>query len=435
MHPVASCNGRLCAAHPTQHPANLHRRRVLGLFAALGLGSAAQAQSDSLLPPQSIGRSAPPSGPGAAGADPLANISAADGRAAATEAVHALDSLAAAADRIVAEIPGLQSSQAEVERKVRELESQRDALMAEYRDGLFCSGCGQTRSQILAKGEPFPHPGETIVRPTGQQIASKERALQSPIDQQRSLLNSLSQRLDTLRKERDEAIDQIQWGVNYWETGFSFHTQVLSMRLQHAQAQNQAKQAEIKQVLTTLGQDLFQAQQRALLDRAPALKEQIAKLQADQTHWNKSLAQLDKDHAQREKKLQAALREARERIPQDASTINTALQRPNLARELTLVVSGSEKNPFASPDNLGVKFRLGDYTPSRRADVLPGVQRMVDRYRALDSLAIASGTQAVPTTGTAPARTVPTGLLNPPPPADKAGAKKVPSHLIDLPPP
>jgi hypothetical protein len=54
--------------------------------------------------------------------------------------------------------------------------------MADYRAGLFCSGCNQTKTQILAKNEPFPHAGQQIIKPTPEQIAAKDRELQGPID-------------------------------------------------------------------------------------------------------------------------------------------------------------------------------------------------------------------------------------------------------------
>jgi len=51
-----------------------------------------------------------------------------------------------------------------------ELRANRDSDLEDFRHGAYCSGCGKTRSQWLAEGQPFPHPGERPVTPTQKEI-------------------------------------------------------------------------------------------------------------------------------------------------------------------------------------------------------------------------------------------------------------------------
>jgi hypothetical protein len=66
--------------------------------------------------------------------------------------------------------------------KVDALRAEKEADLAEFRSGQFCSGCGLTRSQILAKGERFPHPGQEIVMPTQAQIDARAGSWDARID-------------------------------------------------------------------------------------------------------------------------------------------------------------------------------------------------------------------------------------------------------------
>lgn len=76
----------------------------------------------------------------------------------------------------------------EAQEEANKLDRQYRSARREYEEGLFCSGCGQTRSQLLAKGERFPHPGETAVPATQKQ------------------LNELEQKFKNLKKQHNDRI-------------------------------------------------------------------------------------------------------------------------------------------------------------------------------------------------------------------------------------
>lgn len=62
---------------------------------------------------------------------------------------------------------------AETNKKLAALKAERRTAIAEMIQGLFCSGCNRTRSDILSKGEQFPHPGQKIIKATQAQINAK----------------------------------------------------------------------------------------------------------------------------------------------------------------------------------------------------------------------------------------------------------------------
>lgn len=110
-------------------------------------------------------------------------------------------------------------------RRIKLIES-KEAEMADYRAGLFCSGCNKTKTQILALREKFPHDGQRIIRPTAEQIAAKDRELQAPIDRLEQELQDARTKRDKADKERQEAELQLQYGYKLWRTAVIFEGRV-----------------------------------------------------------------------------------------------------------------------------------------------------------------------------------------------------------------
>ncbi len=108
--------------------------------------------------------------------------------------------------------------QAELDRLKREKETK----LGEYRSGMFCSGCNQTKSEILSKGDTFPHPGQQIVRPTEEQIAQKERELQRPIDQLAPQLKKQENVVQQIQPRLQFGLDQIADGMKLWRTAVTW---------------------------------------------------------------------------------------------------------------------------------------------------------------------------------------------------------------------
>ncbi|MDO8370022.1 MAG: hypothetical protein Q7S71_04875 [Candidatus Nitrotoga sp.] len=143
-------------------------------------------------------------------------------RGMAESVTSSLDSLTHAAADLVDEVIKLDNDAHDLANKLQTLQEEMDRKMGEYRSGLFCSGCNQTKSEILAKRETFPHPGQTIIRPTQAQIDAKERELQAPIDKTDHELRANRTRRAKAVNEREEAFLQIGYGLNLWRTSITF---------------------------------------------------------------------------------------------------------------------------------------------------------------------------------------------------------------------
>lgn len=83
------------------------------------------------------------------------------------------------------------------------LKDEYKAARREYEQGLFCSGCGKTRSYLLARREPFPHPGERPVRATDEQLD----ALKSEYE---GLIKAQKGRIEAARTASDASYQAMQ---------------------------------------------------------------------------------------------------------------------------------------------------------------------------------------------------------------------------------
>lgn len=94
------------------------------------------------------------------------------------------------------------------------MEHKKDCELNELRKGLFCTGCGKTRSQILATGSQFPHPGQRIRKATPEEIDAKRTEWDAKIGEVSARILTLVKQLDSLRQyygnlERDHSL-QVQ---------------------------------------------------------------------------------------------------------------------------------------------------------------------------------------------------------------------------------
>ena len=157
-----------------------------------------------------------------------------------------LDSLTREVARMLDSIEQLQRKASSLSGEIAKLRDRRQSMLEEYRNGLFCSGCSQTKSQILAKGEKFPHPGQKIIQPTPEQIEAKDRELQSPIDDAVRRLGAVEK---DLKKNQDQSVtglEQVRLGVLFWRTASSYArlSQAAGAELSLKQLEMQAKDME-----------------------------------------------------------------------------------------------------------------------------------------------------------------------------------------------
>jgi hypothetical protein len=90
------------------------------------------------------------------------------------------------------------------------LAEERRRTLDEMRRGQFCSGCGQTRSEILAKGERFPHPGEREVPATPQQIRNAEQRFDSRLQALQQQLRATEAERGAKANDADSFLHQIR---------------------------------------------------------------------------------------------------------------------------------------------------------------------------------------------------------------------------------
>lgn len=146
--------------------------------------------------------------------------------------------------------------------------------MAEYRAGLFCSGCGQTKSQILSKGEQFPHPGMTIIKPTAQQIADFEAKLNKIIEEYKANRDSAKAPLDDMKGKAQATFNQIKHGIELWRVASNFARKIANYNdMQYAEAFDIARE-QISYEISNARTQLFASSKFDLA--APILNYAIA---------------------------------------------------------------------------------------------------------------------------------------------------------------
>lgn len=95
-------------------------------------------------------------------------------------------------------------------RGLRDKEAERESTLKEYREGAFCSGCGKTRSEILAKGEHFPHAGQHEVPATEAQLRQKDAELSKPIQDLQSQLARQKTVLEAAERDYQERVKKVE---------------------------------------------------------------------------------------------------------------------------------------------------------------------------------------------------------------------------------
>ena len=238
------------------------RRATLRALCACTLAGGSGQLFAQVLPTASLARSPADTWRGAG-----AHIERAIGMSSSVTA--SLDSLTREVARILGSIEQLRGKASSLSGEISTLKDRRQSLLEEYRNGLFCSGCGQTKSQILAKGEKFPHPGQRVIEPTPEQIKAKDRELQSPID---DAVRRLGQVEKDLKKNEDQSLvglEQIRLGILFWRTASSYARlsqaggAELSLKQLDMQAQGmEANLASSRQLLRTARTDPEREQAR-----------------------------------------------------------------------------------------------------------------------------------------------------------------------------
>jgi predicted Fe-S protein YdhL (DUF1289 family) len=375
------------------------RRSVLGFLIATPVAITARAADSSLLDPAAIRRKPAsddlldPSAIGAskAGRTPTASVlpsslpSPEKARNVAASTTNALRSLIGAYGGLCRKYDERDRLARDLAKRIVQLEESKEAKLEEYRQGLFCSGCGKTRSEILAKGESFPHPGQHVISATPEQIAAKERELNAEIDREKAREQQAIKDRNSVKPEIDEALNQIREGVAYWRTSVYAHKALVSLEESNSADLYLAEQKRIDQQINRIRSDSRTATRLSQLDSQATDLDRWLKLrnegyrQREQTrlaNQDRKLKGEMQARSERDRLVEFAQAES-ERIPDfNSSTILMAVVR-------TLSPGGVIGQFDPTPNTRGMYFRMGDHTPERKGRILPEVNTFITQVSSI----------------------------------------------------
>lgn len=332
-----------CLAHKRVPGRFIFHRSLVGLFAGLLFAPTWAQASDDLLDPGKIGTAHKSVVAETPTKHHSANRQAPSyARGMAESVTSSLGSLTHAAAGLVDEVIKLDNDAHELANKLQTLQEEMDLKLGEYRSGLFCSGCNKTKSEILARHETFPHPGQTIIRPTRAQIDAKERELQAPIDTANHELQANRTRRAKAIKERDEAFLQIGYGLNLWRTSITFEDaliwldekdSVAAYKVARSKTEDQIGKLRIEMQNTKDKNDAklteLAFERNKWADKLIQLTEGVAELKAESTKVEEQL-----------KKLRVGIENTKDQI----KFAELAREREKLTAKLTQLIESAAVN-------------------------------------------------------------------------------------------
>ncbi|MBA4337371.1 MAG: hypothetical protein C0421_00820 [Hyphomonas sp.] len=282
----------------------------------------------------------------------------------------------------------LEKEEDDLSKKLARARTDKELKLDEFRNGLFCSGCNQTKSEILAKGETFPHSGQSILRATTEQIAAKERELNDIISKLATTLESAVKKLADARERIDEACDQIISGCGLFSTSlFFWNSTVVNYERETSGAFIRDREAAFQAASDAVKQgDLAKTSKdvRAAIDQLTLWQDLIRDMDKAQTdRWRavqQSLTQMSEQGRNKYKSLAAE----ENRITHALGVTEVASK---FASAATYIHQGAGQSfngvTFGQAGKEGLYFRMGDATPSRRGEILSSVRNFTDDYVAI----------------------------------------------------
>lgn len=292
-------------------------------------------------------------------------------RSMVSSVIASMDSLTAATAALVERIAKLDRAARELGYKLSTLRAEMAAKMAEYRQGLFCSGCGKTKSEILSAGQTFPHSGQTIVQPTPEQIAAKERELQAPIDRGDSELRSNRTARNAAVNEREEAKLQISAGLKLWCTALTYENSLL-------QQDDRDNEAAYKAARKRADDQIRKLRAEALTEKGPA---QQASLRREIEMWTSTQEKLDAQRSADRRAIHNALSVASSAAAEEGNTLNGFLVRGELSQHIAESAMATFVNRSSGFNELGGLYRMGSFSVSGHDSTLASVTEFINDFR------------------------------------------------------
>ena len=394
---MPECHCIDCSVAATR-PADAPRRHALiGLISGLLLARIAPAMAgDDLLDPGKIGMPRTPTGnnvlppssspsrtahAGPAASGPRMSTGAA--RDMAQSVVASMDSLTRAAAAAADEATKLDKSARDIAGRLKQYEQDKADKLEEYRLGLFCSGCGKTKSEILAVGQTFPHAGQSIIRPTAEQIAAKERELQAPIDRTARELKEIRTRRLKVIGELNEAVLQIDAGQALWQTCISFEKNLIAQADKNGEATFDQARKKLETELTRV-------------NMAGNKFSQTPEGQSEIKRIGVSKAQLEAGRQKERNVTTVAKSRAASAAEQEKDQLNGYFGRGRLSQFMSIVATIQFSSPTKDFNGLGGLYRMGSYSVAGHDEVLPNVAAFITAFRSTPGVDIADSTNTLP---------------------------------------
>ena len=394
--------------------------------------------ADDLLDPLQLGRGARAAATAATGRDAPARLRrhsemAVQGRGMAVTTVSSLETLTRAGADLEAQGARLQRQLKELGERLNKLTTYMAEQLEEYRNGLFCSGCNRTKSDIERGGDRFPHPGQSIIQPTPEQIAAKERELKRPVDSTARELQAADTKRKRQLSEREQVLLQIDAGLALWRTSLSSEQMALLMDAQQDEARYRAERAKAEEQVNKLTMAASRATLQAAASSGKPGAETAAalarELKAELAFWQQALRELEQRRANEQRLAQRDLAKATGEAQNESEQLNGYLQRDGLRQVLSAVATPALMAPSTGFNDLGGMYRLGNHDPARHDEVLPSVKDFVTRFQGLPPLACAAPGGCAPAAPIAPPATATTPQAGTQPGARDDGLRR----LIQLP--
>lgn len=366
------------------NPLRVSRRGAIAGLVALPLTASRTAWAQGLIDPASLRSSrvgSPADNPAPARPDGMLDPSYA--RDMAGSVVSAILSLINSYASVAGEIGKLEEREKKLSADFMQAVRDRDSKLEEYRQGLFCSGCGKTRSEILAKGEQFPHPGQTIIRPTPEQIAAKEKELQGVIDRLAEELKKAKARKAELEPDIGAIREQLFAGTLLWSSATAFERRLIRQGENVQITAYTRERARIDEQLALCHKDARSAQGEGAIRRTLG----------DFTLWVDTLQRTEKRRADERARADRAFADnvtlAKRQINQvDVASKAAAAKITAFGLAGHLQIFSSLMSPNQDPvagygGASGYNFRMGKYDKAGFGEILPRVAEFLARARAM----------------------------------------------------
>jgi predicted nucleic acid-binding Zn-ribbon protein len=246
---------------------------------------------------------------------------------------------------------------------IRDLEFKKQRALDELRRGEFCTGCGQTRSQIESSGQRFPHEGQTVRPATPEELEKCRKDFDSRLAQ-------LRKRLAELEAQKREVSDRLSEAYfQFMKLRPLYHQQLLDERnLRLAQWQQESRDWENR---IKLLRDESERVERAANQSEDAIEREVLQTR---------LASLARQLAREVDAARAAMARATQDERSFFTTANRDIDRlGNLAVRIQAV--------FGIPDGWYIdKVIRGTQPMGYTVYAVAGIDRAADALKASQSL-------------------------------------------------